>query len=286
MAATAQELIPAESWTDGITQPDVIVNDNARRLEVISLPAARFEAAMPGSPVEGTVYVLSAAWGDEVTGTLAYYFDSAWTYWTPFEGQIKEIGGSQYRLETGVWTAYSPDTSAVDTRGKQAIYVGAQAFTPFITAGPAAVAALALTDVNLLTMNFDPTTTETAYAWFALPEKWNGGTITFRVHWSHPATATNFGVVWRLYAYAFGDDDALDVALGSGVDLSDTGGTTNDLYISDESAAVTVGGTPAGGDLVLLRFRRRPTDALDTLAVDARLHGITIYVTTDQSTDA
>jgi hypothetical protein len=106
MTATAQDLFPAESWESGDTNPSAIVNDNARRLEVASLPALSFESSQPGSPVEGGLYVLSSAWGDEVTGTLAYYFDSAWTYWVPSEGQIKEINGSPYRYTAGAWAIY------------------------------------------------------------------------------------------------------------------------------------------------------------------------------------
>lgn len=310
MTATAQPILPAESWDDSIEQPDVIVNDNARRLEVALMAALSFEATQPPSPSNGDLYVLSANWGDEVIGTLAYYLDDAWTYWLPFDGLQKEIGGDPYIYDGGSPDGWFPYTTpgavnwgsiggtladqadlaaeldAIDTRGKQAIYISCLGFTPDLSTGPAAVASLALSaDVDIQTMNFDPTSTETAYAAFVMPEKWNGGTITYRVHWSHPSTTTNFGTSWRLYARAMGDDDALDAALGTGVDVSDTGGTTDDLYISDESAAVTVSGSPAGGKLVRLTFRRRPTDAADTLAVDARLHGVTVYVTTDQSTD-
>jgi hypothetical protein len=319
MAATAQPLLPFDDWTDGITQPDVVVNDNSRRAEVIASPAVSFSAAQPGSPAEGDVYIIDGAWGDEVDGTLAYYFDGAWTYWIPFDGMVKVVAGSEYEYTEGstAWAAVSAGVGDVvgpassvddriatfdgitgkllqdggakvadlDTRGKQAIYIGASGFTPNISGGPANVAAVAFVNANILTMNFDPSVNETAYAWFVLPEKWNGGTITYRVHWSHPATATNFDVVWRLWATALGNDDALDAALGTAVDVTDTGGTTDDLYISDESAAITVNGSPAGGKLVLLRFRRRGAEVADTLAVDARLHGVTIYVTTDQSTD-
>ena len=92
MAATAQPLFPFDVWVSQQTQAATIANDNALRAEVIGLPALSFEATQPGSPTNGDLYVLSAAWGDEVTGTLAFYRDG-WSYWTPFDGMRKFIGG-------------------------------------------------------------------------------------------------------------------------------------------------------------------------------------------------
>ena len=64
------------------------------------------------------------------------------------------------------------------------------------------------------------------------------------------------------------------------------GGTTDSLYISPESSAITVAGTPAAGDMVFFRIARVATDGADTLAVDARLHGITLFINTSALTDA
>lgn len=112
-------LFPAESWEDGDLQPDTVVNDNARRLEVAQLPALSFEASMPGAPVDGDLHVLSAAWGGGIEDDLAYYFDGAWTYWTPFEGQLKEVSGQLYRYAAGsgggweVYTVGSPSWGGI-----------------------------------------------------------------------------------------------------------------------------------------------------------------------------
>lgn len=103
MAATARPLLPGDPWLSGTNQNSIPANDNLLRLEVLSLPALSFEATQPAAS-EGELYVLSAAWGDEVAGTLAYYRDGAWSYWIPFLGQVKEVGGSEYQ--------YAPDSSA------------------------------------------------------------------------------------------------------------------------------------------------------------------------------
>ena len=78
-----------------------------------------------------------------------------------------------------------------------------------------------------------------------MPKGWNEGTVTALFVWSHAATATNFGVVWGIQGLAVSDDDALDAAFGTAQTVTDTGGTTSDLYRSPETAAVTIGGTPA-----------------------------------------
>ena len=136
------------------------------------------------------------------------------------------------------------------------------------------------------TLDFDATTKEYAQfeVWF--PKSWNLGTVTFQPMWSHAATTTNFGVAWALSGVARSDDDLGDVAFGTEVSVTDTGGTTNDIYLGAESAAITVAGSPAVGDCVQFQFSRLPADAADTLAVDARLHGIRVSYTTNNTTDA
>ena len=84
---------------------------------------------------------------------------------------------------------------------------------------------------------------------------------------------------------AISNDDTLAVSYGTIQSSTDTGGTTNDYYAGPESSAITVAGTPAAGDLVYFEIGRDPTEAADTLGVDAYLLGITIYITTAAATD-
>jgi hypothetical protein len=198
-----------------------------------------------------------AAWGS-ITGTLS----------------------SQTDLQTAL--------DARDTRGKQAIYVSAGAIRPSVTGGCAALAAIASASnqPDIVTLDFDPSTQEYAQFGVVMPKKWNEGTVTFKAHWSHASTTTNFGVVWDLQAVAVSDDDAIAAAFGTAQTSTDTGGTTNDLYTSPESSAITVAGSPAAEDMVFFRLSRVTGNGSDTMAVEARLHGITLYVTTDASTDA
>ena len=172
-------------------------------------------------------------------------------------------------------------------QGKETIWVPAAAMTARTTNGAASGTAEMSTNKNMVrTLDFDATTQEFAQFEIAMPKSWNNGTVTFQPVWSHASTTTNFGVVWALQAVATSDDDALDVAFGTEQTSTDTGGTTNDRYIGPESSAITIAGTPATGDVVQFQIKRNPSDGSDTMAIDARLHGVKVYYTTSAATDA
>lgn len=174
------------------------------------------------------------------------------------------------------------------TQGRHAVYVPAGGMSPSVTGGCAALATIAsaANQPDIQTLDFDATTQEYAQFSFRMPKSWNEGTVTFVPVWSHAATTTNFGVVWDLQAVGVSDDDPIAVAFGTAQTSTDTGGTTNDIYIGPESSAITVAGMPAAEDMVFFRLSRVTGSGSDTMAIDARLHGITVYITTDADTDA
>jgi hypothetical protein len=172
-------------------------------------------------------------------------------------------------------------------QGKETVWVPANAMIARITNGAAAGSVEMSTNKNMLkTLDFDTSTQEFAQFEIAFPKSWNLGTVTFQPIWSHASTTTNFGVVWGLAGVARSDDDPADVAFGTAQTSTDTGGTANDIYIGPESSAITIAGTPAAGDTVQFQINRTVSDGGDTMAVDARLHGIRLFFTTNASTDA
>jgi hypothetical protein len=179
-------------------------------------------------------------------------------------------------------------TASNGSGGKHAVYIAAGSMLPSVTGGcaPLARVASAANQPDISSLYFDATTEEYAQFNFRMPKSWNEGTITFAPIWSHAATVTNFGVVWSLQAVATSDDDAIAVAYGTAQTSTDTGGTTNDQYTGPESSAITIAGTPAAEDMVRFRIFRTPTNGSDTMTIDARLEGITVYMTTDAETDA
>ena len=185
---------------------------------------------------------------------------------------------------SNLWEVRTPTTSA----GRHAVYVPAAGMSPSATGGCAALATIAsaANQPDIQTLDFDASTQEFAQFSFRMPKSWDEGTVTFVPVWSHAATTTNFGVVWDLQAVAVSDDDAIAVAFGTAQTSADTGGTTNDVYMGPESAAITVGGTPQPEDMVFFRVSRVVGDGSDNMAIDARLHGITVYITTNAENDA
>jgi hypothetical protein len=172
-------------------------------------------------------------------------------------------------------------------QGKHTIWWPATAMISRSTNGASRGVVETTTNKNMIsTLDFDTTTQEFAQFEIAMPKSWNAGTVTFQPVWSHPSTTTNFGVVWALQAVAVSDDDAMDVAFGTEQTSTDTGGTTDDKYIGPESSAITIAGSPAQSDTVLFQIKRVPSDGSDTLAVDARLHGIRLFYTSNAATDA
>lgn len=186
-------------------------------------------------------------------------------------------------------TAYvNGTTSAVQTAGKQTIWVPATAMYARTTNGPATGSVETTTNkVMIKSLDFDATTAEFAQFTVQMPKSWNVGTVSARFIWSHAATTTNFGVVWSLEASAFSDNDAMDISFGTSFQsATDTGGTTNNLYQSPETSAITINSSPAARDNVVFQVGRAPANASDTMAIDARLHGIELFITTSAANDA
>lgn len=172
------------------------------------------------------------------------------------------------------------------TDGVHSIWIPASAITPRATSGPGVSVTEMITNKNCyVSLDFDTATAEYAQFCIRMPKSWNEGSITAQFVWSHPTASTNYGVVWALQGVAISNDDAGDVAFGTIQEIADTGGTTNDIYISDTTAAITIGGTPQPEDLVVFQVYRDVAHGSDTMATDARLHGITVKYTTNAPTD-
>ena len=165
----------------------------------------------------------------------------------------------------------------------RSFFIPAAAIRPSASSGCASIA-LATTSSNrpdVSSLDFDASTQEFAQFWIRMPKSWDEGTITASFMWSHAATTTNFGVTWGLQAVAVSDGDSMDTAYGTAQEVSDTGGTTNTLYKSAKTSAITIAGTPQAEDFIAFRVYRLPTDTNDTLAVDARLMGVNIFFSTN-----
>ena len=169
--------------------------------------------------------------------------------------------------------------------GKQTLWIPAASFSPRIASGCAINQVSTVTNaINYRTLDFDAATAEYAETTIRMPKSWNEGTITFTPTWSQLTTSAG-AVVWGFQAAAISSGDVIDLAYAS-VTVTSTGGTANTLYIPAESGSLTVSGTPAEGDMLALCIYRDGASGSDTLGIDARLHGINMFFTTNTDTDA
>jgi hypothetical protein len=135
------------------------------------------------------------------------------------------------------------------------------------------------------TLNFDPSTEEYSQFMIQMPKSWDEGAINVQFIWSHDTTATNFGVCWGIEAVAFNDGDSYDTAFGTAVAVTDVGGTANAIYRSTEATGLIVAGSPSAEEYVTFRVKRVVANTSDTMAVDARLHGVKLHYTIDAARD-
>lgn len=196
-------------------------------------------------------------------------------------------GGSMVDALTADANGALTDSEALPIRsaGKTAVPIPASAMVSNTTNGPSTGTSESATNkVMTRTLDFDQTTQEGAQFLIPMPKGWNEGTVTFQPVWT--ASSGSGGVVWELRGVALSDDDAIDTAFGTGQTSTDTLIATGDVHIGPESAAITIAGTPATGDLVVFQVRRNVSDGSDTLTADAKLIAIRLNITTDAKNDA
>lgn len=137
-------------------------------------------------------------------------------------------------------------------------------------------------NVNIVTLDFDPTDIEYAEWTKRMPEDWDGGNLTFDVTWTaiDPGLYSYLGdsVEWNLQVNAYSDGERLDRAWGATVEVTDLFQGERVSHVSPESGPVTPSGPaylPAGGDL--LQFRLWRDAANDNLPADAMVLVVTVY---------
>ena len=185
--------------------------------------------------------------------------------------------------KTSDGTLHRPLLSEVGL-GKQTVWIPAGAMTARTTNGAASGTTESTTNkVMNKTLDFDTTTQEFAQFTVAFPKGWNESTVTFIPYWT--AASSTGGVVWALQGVAISNDDVIDAAFGTEQTSTDTLIATTDIHVGPESAAITIAGTPAEGDICYFQIKRNVSDGSDTLGADARLIGIKLIYTINSNVD-
>jgi hypothetical protein len=136
---------------------------------------------------------------------------------------------------------------------------------------------------EMMVAAFDASTDESVYFKIGMPKGWNNGTVSFIPYWTNAAGLTTETVSFNLEGRAMGNDDVINTTFGTPQESEDTWLAQNDLHIGPESAAITIGNTPAENDLVSFRLYRDVSE--DNLTGDALLLGIKLRITIDLPTD-
>lgn len=171
-------------------------------------------------------------------------------------------------------------------QGTHTIWIPAQAFFARTTNGAGAESRELTTndDVMVKGWAFDQTTEEAIQCYVAFPDSWNEGTITAIPYWTTDEGASSETCVFGIRGLALSNDDPMDsTEFGTEVNSSDTWIADNDVHVGPETAAITIGGSPAAGDLCILQVARKV--ASDDLSGDAHFLGLKVKYTVNSSTD-
>lgn len=171
--------------------------------------------------------------------------------------------------------------------GKHTVSLPASALWARTTAGPGAASRELTTgdDIMIKGYAFDTTTEEAIQFYIAWPKGWNEGTLTAKFFWTNASGLSTETVTWGISAGAYTDDDPMDsTSLGTEVTQADTFLAQNDLHVTAETSAITVGNTPAEGDLTIIQVARKTGS--DNLTGDADLLNVQLFYTINAATDA
>ncbi len=136
---------------------------------------------------------------------------------------------------------------------------------------------LVTNDVDIYTAAFDKDSDEYMQWSMVMPDDYDGGTITAAFHWTTQSGGAAETVEWALQGVAFADDGALDASWGTAQTVSDTWIADDDLHITSDTSAITLAGSPAGGQLV--QFRAYRDVSADDLGGDAELIAVKVEYT-------
>ena len=177
--------------------------------------------------------------------------------------------------------------AALKIAGKETMWVPAAAmYGPTTNPADAAQVETTATRPDLKVWDFDASTKQYTQFTVAMPKSWNEGTVTYQVYWSPSSTNTG-NCIFGLQGVACADNDTIDVAYGTAIEVTDAGiGTVEDQQITSESSAMTVAGSPAAGEQTYFQLYRDAADGSDTFTGESRVLGVKIFYTTDAANDA
>lgn len=107
-------VFPFDVWPEGILQARIPANDNSLRSEVLSKAAKTIANTAPGSPSDGDVHIVGAAWGGFSIGDVVIRKSSTWLGYTPFSGWLKfNQADSKIYIFNSSWSEFAGGTGGL-----------------------------------------------------------------------------------------------------------------------------------------------------------------------------
>jgi len=161
------------------------------------------------------------------------------------------------------------------------VWIDAAAMAPRTTNGATAAKRESSTNkVNTDVYSFDGAVSQGVNFKVSLPSAWNVGTVKLKAYWDVDTGASpGNGVTWGFSAFALSNDEAIDTAFPTAATVDDTILAVGDVHVSGATAAITVGGTPALGDLIWFEITRAVSAANDNTTQAALLLGVKLQYT-------
>jgi hypothetical protein len=130
--------------------------------------------------------------------------------------------------------------------------------------------------LNFDTIDFDGAGVENAQLALVLPDWYDLGAIKLKIL-STPAAGASAadGYVWGAKGASIAIDDDLDQAYGDEVEVTETVTAAGDFNVAI-TPAITIGGSPGRGDLLLINLARKVADGDDDMTEDARLLAVRV----------
>ncbi len=138
-------------------------------------------------------------------------------------------------------------------------------------------------DIDYKVLDFATGADEVAFVNFRMPDSYDAGPVQFRYTWTNAGGGAAETVVFELSGIAYTEDDPIDAAVGTAIEVEDTWIAQGDIHYSAWSGDVTLAGTPAAGEYVHFEIMRDVSQ--DDLTGDARLMNVQIRYKQKQYSD-
>jgi hypothetical protein len=257
---------------------------------VLDVDSLRLGLPAGGTPIRHAEFIFNSSHGNWWHVSSSRYTDDQGVTSVTGTSPIVSSGGATPAISITAATALTPGSmsaahyatvNAISAYGT--VYIDAGAMVPCTTAG----AATGTTETSATTAEMDyyafdgGATEERVQFKMVMPNDWGAGTIKAKFHWGSAVGSTAGDTVeWAMKAVCIRNDDALNTAFGTPQVISDTLLANNglDMQVSGATPAITIGGTPTAGSMVVVEVYRN-TDGTDDMAEDAWLFGVQIQYT-------